>query len=96
MSASDTRADAPKPAFGFCLNTSTVRDKEVDVTVSRLRKFLGPRLAGVVKAYRGEGYAAAFANRKSVRAALDKMHVTTQTPIASAREIAFFPPMTGG
>ena len=47
-------------------------------------------------ATRGEGYAAAFANRKSVRAALDKMHVTTQTPIASAREIAFFPPMTGG
>ena len=47
-------------------------------------------------AARGEGYAAAFANRKSVRAALDKMHVTTQTPIASAREIAFFPPMTGG
>jgi molybdopterin synthase sulfur carrier subunit len=47
-------------------------------------------------AARGEGYAAAFANRKSVRAALDKMHVTTQTPIAAAREIAFFPPMTGG
>ena len=47
-------------------------------------------------AARGEGYAAAFANRKSVRAALDKMHVTTQTPIATAREIAFFPPMTGG
>ena len=47
-------------------------------------------------ATRGEGYAAAFANRKSVRAALDKMHVTTQTPIASAQEIAFFPPMTGG
>jgi molybdopterin synthase sulfur carrier subunit len=39
-------------------------------------------------AARGEGYAAAFANRKSVRAALDTMHVTTQTPIASAREIA--------
>ena len=47
-------------------------------------------------AARGEGYAAAFANRKSVRAALDKMHVTPHTPIASAREIAFFPPMTGG
>ena len=47
-------------------------------------------------AARGEGYAAAFANRKSVRAAHDKMHVTTKTPIASAREIAFFPPMTGG
>ena len=47
-------------------------------------------------AARGEGYAAAFASRKSVRAALDKTHVTAQTPIAAAREIAFFPPMTGG
>jgi molybdopterin synthase sulfur carrier subunit len=47
-------------------------------------------------AARGEGYAVAFANRKSVRAALDKTHVTAQTPIAAAREIAFFPPMTGG
>jgi molybdopterin synthase sulfur carrier subunit len=47
-------------------------------------------------AARGEGYAAAFANRKSVRAALDKEHVTAQAPIAAAREIAFFPPMTGG
>ncbi len=45
---------------------------------------------------RGEGYAAAFANRKSVRAALDKMHVTRQASIAAAREVAFFPPMTGG
>lgn len=36
---------------------STVRDKEVDVTVSRLRKCLGPRLSGVVRAFRGEGYA---------------------------------------
>jgi sugar phosphate isomerase/epimerase len=28
MSASATAADAPKAAFGFCLNTSTVRDKD--------------------------------------------------------------------
>lgn len=47
-------------------------------------------------ATRGEGYASAFANPRSVRAALDKTHVTAQTPIAAAREIAFFPPMTGG
>lgn len=45
---------------------------------------------------RGEGYAAAFANPGIIRAALDKTHVTVQAPIAAAREIAFFPPMTGG
>lgn len=47
-------------------------------------------------AARGESYAAAFANRKGVRAALDRIHAPPQTPIGAAREIAFFPPMTGG
>lgn len=27
-SATETRADVPRPSFGFCLNTSTVRDKD--------------------------------------------------------------------
>jgi len=45
---------------------------------------------------RGEEYAHAFANPKVVRAAIDKRHVRPDTPIAGAREIAFFPPMTGG
>jgi molybdopterin synthase sulfur carrier subunit len=47
-------------------------------------------------AARGDGYAAAFANPRTIRAALDKTHATPDAPIASAREIAFFPPMTGG
>ncbi|MBV1706377.1 MAG: molybdopterin converting factor subunit 1 [Hyphomicrobiales bacterium] len=45
---------------------------------------------------RGDDYAHAFAARKSIRAALDKAHVSSSTPIAGARELAFFPPMTGG
>jgi sulfur-carrier protein len=45
---------------------------------------------------RGENYEAAFANEKTVRAALDRSHVKPDALIASAREIAFFPPMTGG
>jgi len=43
-----------------------------------------------------ECYAAAFANKATIRAALDRTHVKPDTPIAGAREIAFFPPMTGG
>jgi sulfur-carrier protein len=31
-----------------------------------------------------------------VRAALDKVHAKPDAAIAGAREIAFFPPMTGG
>jgi sulfur-carrier protein len=45
---------------------------------------------------RGEEYAYAFDNPKVVRAAIDKIHVEPAAKIASAREIAFFPPMTGG
>ena len=45
---------------------------------------------------RGEGYAYAFENPKIIRAAIDKSHVRADARIADAREIAFFPPMTGG
>jgi molybdopterin synthase sulfur carrier subunit len=45
---------------------------------------------------RDEGYQAAFENEAIVRAAIDHMHVKPDAAIAGAREIAFFPPMTGG
>ncbi len=45
---------------------------------------------------RGEEYAYAFDKPKVIRAAIDRKHVKPETPIAGAREIAFFPPMTGG
>ncbi len=45
---------------------------------------------------RGEEYAYAFANPKIVRAALDRRHVKSDAMLAGAREVAFFPPMTGG
>jgi molybdopterin synthase sulfur carrier subunit len=45
---------------------------------------------------RGEEYAYAFENAKVIRAAIDHTHVKPDVPIAGAREIAFFPPMTGG
>ncbi len=45
---------------------------------------------------RGEEYAHAFDNPKVIRAAIDRAHVKADTAIAGAREVAFFPPMTGG
>jgi len=45
---------------------------------------------------RGEEYAYAFDNPKVVRAAIDRVHVKPDTKLAGAREIALFPPMTGG
>jgi len=45
---------------------------------------------------RGDEYAHAFEVPKVIRAAIDRKHVKPDTTIAGAREIAFFPPMTGG
>jgi sulfur-carrier protein len=47
-------------------------------------------------AQRGDEYAYAFENPRVIRAAVDRAHVKADTAIAGAREIAFFPPMTGG
>jgi molybdopterin synthase sulfur carrier subunit len=45
---------------------------------------------------RGEEYDNAFADPKTIRVAVDKVHVQPAAKITGAREIAFFPPMTGG
>ena len=47
-------------------------------------------------ARRGEEYAYAFENPKVIRTAIDRTHARPEATIADAREIAFFPPMTGG
>ncbi|MGO9742131.1 MAG: molybdopterin converting factor subunit 1 [Xanthobacteraceae bacterium] len=45
---------------------------------------------------RGENYAYAFERASVIRAAIDRKHVKPDAAVAGAREIAFFPPMTGG
>ena len=45
---------------------------------------------------RGPEYEAAFANAGVIRAAIDHVHVQPTAMIAGAKEIAFFPPVTGG
>jgi sulfur-carrier protein len=45
---------------------------------------------------RGEEYGYAFEDSGVVRAAIDRAHAKPEASIAGAREIAFFPPMTGG
>ncbi len=41
-------------------------------------------------------YAAAFADLNSLRVALDQKLSSFDAPLAGVREVAFFPPMTGG
>jgi sulfur-carrier protein len=45
---------------------------------------------------RGPEFAHAFERSEVIRAAIDKTHVRPSASIGAAREIAFFPPVTGG
>ena len=45
---------------------------------------------------REERYALAFADLKAVRVAVDQELSDFDAPLSGVREVAFFPPMTGG
>ncbi|MTJ03715.1 MAG: molybdopterin converting factor subunit 1 [Sediminimonas qiaohouensis] len=45
---------------------------------------------------REERYAAAFADLSALRVAVDQELADFDAPLDGAREVAFFPPMTGG
>jgi sulfur-carrier protein len=45
---------------------------------------------------RDERYAHAFEAPQTIRAAIDRVHVKHDAKLSGAREIALFPPMTGG
>ena len=55
-------------------------------------------VAELVAWLKGQGpeYAEAFARADVIRAAIDQAHVQPTASLAGAREIAFFPPVTGG
>lgn len=57
------------------------------VTVTELMDWL---------AARSTNHATAFAERKMIKAAVDQVHVPLSASVAGAREVAFFPPVTGG
>ena len=45
---------------------------------------------------RSEGHRAAFEDLTRIRAAVDQQFAGLDAPIGHAREVAFFPPVTGG
>ncbi len=47
-------------------------------------------------ATRGEEFRSAFERPDIIRVAIDQHHVKHDAAVAGAREIAFFPPVTGG
>jgi sulfur-carrier protein len=78
--------------FAWVRELTGTGDEQVDVpdfinSVSDLADWLSAR---------SEGHAAAFADRAKLRVAVDQNMATFDARIAGAREIAFFPPVTGG
>jgi molybdopterin synthase sulfur carrier subunit len=69
------------------LSEETVDLPPAVVTVSDLLAWLKSR---------GEGYEAALLHPKAIRVAIDQEHADHDERIGSPREIALFPPMTGG
>lgn len=64
--------------------------EEIDTTAETV--------ADLVAELRGRDprYDAAFADLAAVRVAVDQTLTDLDAPISAAREVAFFPPMTGG
>lgn len=75
-----------------------VREKlgraEEQVTVPASVVTLKDLMAWLVS--RGDNYQEVFSRVGIVRAAIDQTHADPSQAIAGAREIAFFPPVTGG
>ncbi len=45
---------------------------------------------------RGPKHADAFSDRKLVKIAVDQVHANPRADVQGAKEVAFFPPVTGG
>lgn len=65
-------------------------DVEVPADVTTIRELIS-FLAG-----RDEQVAAALADLRTLKVAIDKKQASFEAPVAGAAEIAFFPPVTGG
>lgn len=67
---------------------------EEDVVVPDAVATVGDLVAWL--ATRGPEYEYALAEPSVIRIAVDRVHAGRDEPVAGAREVALFPPMTGG
>ena len=77
--------------FAWLRERVGVASEEIDPGDAATARELVDRLAA-----RDPGHAAAFADMAAVRVAVDQEMGDLDSPIAGAREVAFFPPVTGG
>jgi len=66
------------------------RSEQIETEAATVRELVDELRA------RSEAHALAFSDMNSVRVALDQELTDMDAPLGAAREVAFFPPMTGG
>ena len=76
--------------FAWVRERIGVPREKLDTTAVTVRDLLAELMA------REERYELAFADLDSLRVALDQELSSFDAPLAGVREVAFFPPMTGG
>ena len=76
--------------FAWLRERIGVPREEVETTAATVSDLIAELAA------REERYALAFSDMTAVRVAVDQELVDLHTPLAGVREVAFFPPMTGG
>lgn len=78
--------------FAWLKQKTGVTEEEVELPgeVTKVSELLD-WLAG-----RGEGYAEALANRKTIRVAVNQEYARADHPVQNGDEVALFPPVTGG
>ena len=76
--------------FAWVRERIGVPQEEVETSAATVRDLVAELCA------REERYAAAFADTSALRVAIDQELSDFDAPLAGVREVAFFPPMTGG
>jgi len=76
--------------FAGVLERIGLPNERMTTSAATVRDPVGERRA------REERYALAFADTGALRVALDQELADFDAPLAGVREVAFFPPMTGG
>ena len=76
--------------FAWVRERIGVPREKLDTTAVTVRDLIAELMA------REERYEFAFADLDSLRVALDQELSSFDAPLAGVREVAFFPPMTGG
>mgnify|MGYP001235758395 CR=1 FL=1 len=77
--------------FSWIRERVGTNSEEIKTTASTLQELVNELVA------KGDNYASAFSDLDKVKVAVDQIFITDfKHPIKMAKEIAFFPPVTGG